>query len=82
MTFNITEGPKVRIRDVDFVGNKAVSDGKLNRKMKENKEKGFFGFITGGGTYKEDKFAEDAAAHHRRTTATGASSWRRSGSRR
>ena len=28
--------------------------------MKENKEKGFFGFITGGGTYKEDKFAEDA----------------------
>ena len=28
--------------------------------MKENKQKGFFGFITGGGTYKEDKFAEDA----------------------
>ena len=28
--------------------------------MKENKSKGFFGFITGGGTYKEDKFGEDA----------------------
>jgi outer membrane protein insertion porin family len=60
VTFHVTEGPKVRIRDIDFVGNKAVSDGKLNRKMKENKEKGFFGFITGGGTYKEDKFADDA----------------------
>jgi outer membrane protein insertion porin family len=60
VTFHITEGPKVRIQDVDFVGNQAVSDGKLGRKMKENKEKGFFGFITGGGTYKEDKFAEDA----------------------
>ena len=42
------------------MGNQAVGDGTLNRKMKENKEKGFFGFITGGGTYKEDKFAEDA----------------------
>ena len=60
VTFHVTEGPKVRIRDIDFVGNKAVSDGKLSRKMKENKEKGFFGFITGGGTYKEDKFADDA----------------------
>ena len=60
ITFHITEGPKVRIRDVDFVGNVAVTDGWLNKKMKENKEKGFFGFITGGGTYKEDKFAEDA----------------------
>jgi outer membrane protein insertion porin family len=60
VTFHVTEGPKVRIRDVDFVGNKAVTDRWLSRKMKENKEKGFFGFITGGGTYKEDKFAEDA----------------------
>ena len=60
VTFHITEGPKVRIQDVDFVGNSAVADGKLSKKMKENKEKGFFGFITGGGTYKEDKFAEDA----------------------
>jgi outer membrane protein insertion porin family len=62
VTFHVTEGPKVKIKDVDFVGNKAVSDGSLGRKMKENKEKGFFGFITGGGTYKEDKFAEDAQA--------------------
>ena len=60
LTFNIEEGPKVKIDDIDFMGNHAVSDGALSRKMKDNKEPGFFGFITGGGTYKEDKFAEDA----------------------
>ncbi len=60
LTFHIEEGPKVRIRDVDFVGNKAVSDRKLERKMKENKSRGWLSFITGGGTYKEEKFADDA----------------------
>jgi len=60
VTFHVTEGPRVKIREIDFVGNKALSDGSLGRKMKENKGRGFFSFITGGGTYKEDKFAEDA----------------------
>jgi outer membrane protein insertion porin family len=60
VTFHVTEGPKVKIEEIDFVGNKAISDGSLGKKMKENKGKGFFSFITGGGTYKEDKFAEDA----------------------
>jgi outer membrane protein insertion porin family len=62
ITFHVTEGPKVKIRDVEFLGNEEVSDGKLQGKLKENKGRGFFGFITGGGTYKEDKFAEDAQA--------------------
>jgi outer membrane protein insertion porin family len=62
LTFNIDEGPKVRIKDVEFLGNDKVSDRALSRKMKENKQRGFFGFITGGGTYKEDKFGEDAEA--------------------
>jgi outer membrane protein insertion porin family len=62
VTFHVTEGPKVKIRDVEFLGNEAIGDGTLQRKMKENKERGFFSFITGGGTYKEDKFADDAQA--------------------
>ena len=62
ITFHVSEGPKVRIRDVEFIGNQEVSDGKLQGKMKENKARGFFGFITGGGTYKEDKWADDAQA--------------------
>ena len=60
LTFNINEGPKVKLRAVEFIGNTAVSDGKLEKQMKENKSKGWLSFITGGGTFKEDKFAEDA----------------------
>ncbi|HVL65907.1 MAG TPA: BamA/TamA family outer membrane protein [Vicinamibacterales bacterium] len=60
LTFNISEGPKVRIRDVEFVGNKAVSDRRLEAQMKENKSKSWLSFITGGGTFKEDKFEDDA----------------------
>jgi outer membrane protein insertion porin family len=60
LTFNIDAGPKVRIRDVEFLGNSKVSDGKLEKQMKENNSGGFFSFITGGGTFKEDKFEEDA----------------------
>lgn len=60
LTFNIDAGPKVRIRDVEFLGNSQVSDGKLEKQMKENNSGGFFSFITGGGTFKEDKFEEDA----------------------
>jgi outer membrane protein insertion porin family len=62
LTFNITEGPQVKIKEIDFVGNKAISDGALRKKMKENKARGFFSFITGGGTYKEQQFEEDAEA--------------------
>ncbi len=60
VTFHITEGPKVKIRAVDFVGNKAIKDRKLVRQMKENKGGGMFSFILGNGTYKADKFEEDA----------------------
>ena len=60
LTFNVNEGPKVRIREVDFVGNEAMGDGKLRKRLKENKSRGWLSFITGGGTYKEDKFEEDA----------------------
>ncbi len=60
VTFTVAEGPKIRIRDIEFVGNTALGDGVLQRKLKENKPKGVLSFITGGGTYKEDKFEEDA----------------------
>ena len=61
VTFTVGEGPKIKIRDVEFVGNQAISDGTLEKKMKENKPKGLLGFITGGGTYKAAMFEEDAA---------------------
>jgi outer membrane protein insertion porin family len=61
VTFLIGEGPKIKIRDVEFVGNTAVGDGTLQRKMKENRPRGILSWITGTGTYKEADFEEDAA---------------------
>ena len=60
LTFTIHEGPKYKIRSIDFVGNKDVSDRKLRRKMKDTKAMSMLSFITQRGTYKEDKYAEDA----------------------
>ncbi len=71
LTFNLDEGPKVKIRSIDFVGNKAISDGALKRQMKENKERGgltdlvhlptwVLGVIGGKDTYQEAKFDDDA----------------------
>jgi outer membrane protein insertion porin family len=60
LTFHVDEGPRYRIRDLEFVGNEAVGDRSLRRRMKDNRPRGLFGFITGGGTYQETKFEEDA----------------------
>jgi outer membrane protein insertion porin family len=59
LKFKVTEGPKVKISGVDFVGNTMFKDGKLKRQMKNNKGGGFWIF-PGSGVYQEDKFEEDA----------------------
>ncbi len=60
LTFKMDEGPKVKIRRVDFVGNEAMSDRALKRHMKQNRSTHWLSFITGRGTYQEAKFDEDA----------------------
>ncbi|MEZ5417868.1 MAG: outer membrane protein assembly factor BamA [Vicinamibacterales bacterium] len=68
VVFDVQEGPKVRIREVDFDGNEAIGDRTLRRKMKETKQHGAFSWLTGGGTFKEAKFEEDAdlvVSHYR-----------------
>jgi len=60
VTFNVMEGPKVAIRDVEFLGNRDISDDTLAGSLKENRPEGILSFVSGKGTYKEDKFAEDA----------------------
>src|SRR5262249_13927864 len=54
------EGPKVKIRKLTFVGNKAIGSGALKRQMKENKEQWWLSWISGRGTYQENKYEEDA----------------------
>ena len=68
LTFDVTEGPKVRIEKIDFDGNKALSDGELTGQMKHNKAAHWLSFITSRGTYQEAMFEEDAdrlLAHYR-----------------
>jgi len=60
ITFHISEGPKYKIRKIDFVGAKAISNGKLKSQMKETKQMWPFSWITGRGVYKETKYEEDA----------------------
>jgi outer membrane protein insertion porin family len=60
LVFNLSEGPKVKIRSVEFTGNKAFSDRRLRRRMKENRAHWFLSWITGRGTYQETKYEEDA----------------------
>jgi outer membrane protein insertion porin family len=60
LTFQMDEGPRVRIRSIQFLGNKAISPGALRRQMKSNKQLHFLSFITGRGTYQAAKFEEDA----------------------
>jgi outer membrane protein insertion porin family len=71
ITFNMEEGPHVKIRKIDFVGNKAIGDGTLKRQLKDNTERGafqdfihfptwFMSLIGDHGTYQETKFDDDA----------------------
>jgi outer membrane protein insertion porin family len=58
ITFTINEHAKVLVRKISFVGNLALSDTNLKSEM-STKEGGFFSFINGNGTYKEDVFERD-----------------------
>jgi outer membrane protein insertion porin family len=60
LTFNLDEGPKVKIRRIEFIGNQAVGNGALRDQMKENRAEWWLSWITGRGTYQETKFEEDA----------------------
>jgi outer membrane protein insertion porin family len=70
LTFHMDEGPKVEIRRIDFVGNKAFPDRALKAQLKDTKDNaGFEDFAhlwswivsaLGDRSYKETKFDEDA----------------------
>jgi len=60
VVFDVKEGPKVKVRTLNFNGNSAVSDRTLARQMKSTKAHSFLSKITGKGTYNENKFDEDA----------------------
>ena len=56
LTFDVKEGSRLNVADVDFVGNEAFSDDDLREAM-TTKPEGFLWFRT--GKYDEDQFQED-----------------------
>jgi outer membrane protein insertion porin family len=58
VTFEITESPKVRIVDVQFVGAQAFSQKKLRKQIKTRRH-WMFSWLTGSGKLKEEQFQED-----------------------
>ena len=60
VVFDIKEGPQVKVRNINFDGNVAVSDRALGRQMKGTKAHGWLSWMTGKGKYQEAKFEEDA----------------------
>ncbi len=59
VTFNISEGNKIRISTISFEGITAFSPRKL-RGVMETKEEWFMSWLTGAGTYKEEVLRNDA----------------------
>ncbi|HVM50933.1 MAG TPA: outer membrane protein assembly factor BamA [Candidatus Acidoferrum sp.] len=57
-TFEITESPKIKIIQVDFVGAKAFPEKKL-RKVVKTRKHWMFSWITGHGFLKDEQLQED-----------------------
>ena len=61
LTFKIDEGPKIKIRSINFIGSKALSEHALRRQMKENKQRIVWArLFAGRATFQENKYDDDA----------------------
>ena len=60
IVFHIEENEKVRIRHINIIGNKVLSDDEL-KKVMQVQEAGFFSWLTGSGSYRESIFERDIA---------------------
>jgi outer membrane protein insertion porin family len=59
LTFNILEGPKARIDEVKFLGNKAFSQRKLKYTLKKTRPHWWLSWATRHDTYSEGRYYED-----------------------
>ena len=58
LVFEITEGPKSRVQQINIIGNDEFSDGKLKGEM-VTKQTGLFSFLSGNTSYDPDRLAFD-----------------------
>ena len=55
---NVTKGKRVKIKEINFTGNKEFTSAKLKKFMKKTKEQAFYK-VFGSGKFNRDKFEED-----------------------
>lgn len=60
VVFVIEENDRIRVRSIEFIGNKVVSESELEGVM-QTREGGFFSWLSGSGTYREQVFERDVA---------------------
>ena len=60
-TFQVTESPKIRVTDVEFIGAQAFSESKLRKSIKTRRH-WMFSWITGSGVFKDEQFEDDREA--------------------
>lgn len=58
LTFDIQENDKVKVKRVTVLGNRNITDQRIKAAM-QTQEGGFFSFISGSGSYKQDAFDHD-----------------------
>src|SRR5271170_4655529 len=61
VTFQITEAPKIEIKDVKFVGASVFTQKELRKQIKTRRH-WMFSWITSGGVFKQDQFDDDKEA--------------------
>ncbi len=65
LVFHVREGSPIKVRRINFIGNKAFSDKQLRSKVR-TKEKGYLSWLTSGGKYQDEAVKRDTTflAHH------------------
>lgn len=58
LVFEIEENDKVKVKRINFIGNRKLSDTEL-KGMIQTKEQGLFSFMTNSGAYKQEVFDRD-----------------------
>ncbi len=58
VVFEVTETPKIKITEVDFVGAEAFPEKKL-RKVIKTRKRWWLSWLTGSGRFKEEQFEQD-----------------------
>ena len=59
LTYVIKEGPKIKIKEIRFEGNKALTSGQI-RKVLKSKPRWLFSFLSKSGYYKKDDLLTDS----------------------